>query len=127
VPPSLAPIPQADAAVGSDGRRGFRVPALVISPWSPRHTVAHGLYDHTSVLKMIEWRWSLRPLTVRDASANNLAEALDFSQVNLSAPVFNVPPGPYGTACPPVAAESDLKREALAEMAAQFGFPLPAK
>jgi phospholipase C len=34
VAPPLAPIPPADAALGSDGRVGFRVPALVISPWS---------------------------------------------------------------------------------------------
>src|SRR5215207_5562935 len=57
VPPARAPIPPADAALGSDGLRGFRTPALIISPWSPRGTVAHGIYDHTSVLKMIEWRW----------------------------------------------------------------------
>src|SRR5947209_14105678 len=88
VPPAKAPIPPADAALGSDGRRGFRVPALVISPWSPRGSVASGLYDHTSVLRMIEWRWSLRPLTVRDATANNLAQVLDFTAPNLSAPAF---------------------------------------
>lgn len=124
VPPTVAPIPPADAALGSDGLRGFRVPALVISPWSPRGTVAHGLYDHTSVLKMIEWRWSLRPLTVRDSQANNLAEVLDFSHPNLAAPQFAVPAGPFGAACStptPAAAESS----ALAlEMAASYGFPV---
>jgi phospholipase C len=51
VPPSRAPIPPADAALGSDGLRGFRVPALAISPWARRRTVAHQLYDHTSVLR----------------------------------------------------------------------------
>jgi phospholipase C len=124
VPPALAPIPPADAALGSDGRRGFRVPALIISPWSPRHTVAHGLYDHTSVLKMIEWRWSLRPLTVRDATANNLAEALDFTHVNLATPAFNVPPGPYAGICV-TDAEAIAGDKALLEFAAQQGFPVP--
>jgi hypothetical protein len=28
---------------------------------------------------MIEWRWNMRPLTVRDALAQNLVLALDFS------------------------------------------------
>jgi phospholipase C len=42
VPPAVAPIPATDAALGSDGRRGFRVPAMVISPWSPRGRVASG-------------------------------------------------------------------------------------
>jgi phospholipase C len=124
VPPALAPIPPADAALGSDGRRGFRVPALVISPWSPRNTVAHGLYDHTSILKMIEWRWSLRPLTVRDSQANNLAEVLNFSQSNLTAPTFNVPAGPFGGLCTPVSAASTANASAALQMAVDFGFPV---
>jgi phospholipase C len=124
VPPTKAAIPPADAALGSDGLRGFRVPALVISPWSPRGTVAHGLYDHTSVLKMIEWRWNLRPLTVRDAQANNLAEVLDFSRQNLSAPRFAVPAGPFGAACAPVTPEVAADSEAALQMAADFGFPV---
>ena len=99
VSPPRAAIPPADAALGSDGLMGFRVPALVISPWSSRGAVAHDVYDHTSVLKMIEWRWNLRPLTVRDANANNLAEALDFDAPNLSAPRFGVPTGPFPQLC----------------------------
>jgi phospholipase C len=124
VPPTTAPIPPADAALGSDGRRGFRVPALVISPWSPRGTVAHGLYDHTSVLKMIEWRWSLRPLTVRDAQANNLAEVLDFSRKNLSAPRFAVPAGPFGAPCALPTTVATENAKAALQMAADFGFPV---
>ena len=99
VPPPRAPIPEADAALGSDGLMGFRVPAMLVSPWSPRGAVAREVYDHTSVLKLIEWRWNLRPLTVRDAAANNLAEVLDFDAPNLSAPRFNVPPGPFPQLC----------------------------
>ena len=99
VVPPRAPIPPADAALGSDGLMGFRVPALIISPWSPRGAVAKDVYDHTSVLKLIEWRWNLRPLTNRDAGANNIAEALDFDAPNLSAPRFNVPTGPFTQLC----------------------------
>jgi len=75
VPPTIAPDPRPDLGTGL---RGFRVPCLVISPRARRRTIAHGTYDHTSVLKMIEWRFGLQPLTVRDAAANNLAEVLDF-------------------------------------------------
>lgn len=100
VAPQPAPIPPADAAAGNqDGLRGFRVPCVIISPWSPKGSVVGGLYDHTSVLKMIEWRWSLRPLTVRDSAARNLALALNFSAPDLTAPQYAVPPGPFGTAC----------------------------
>jgi len=123
VPPTVAPIPPADAALGSDGLRGFRVPALVVSPWSSGGLVAHGLYDHTSVLKMIEWRWNLRPLTIRDSSANNLAEVLDFAHPNLAAPAFTVPPGPFGAACPITTSEGE--GEGLLEFAASLGFPSP--
>jgi phospholipase C len=72
--------------------RGFRVPCIVISPRARRHYVAHDVYDHTSVLKMIEWRFGLAPLTLRDASARNLAEVLDFRHApNLAAPHWKVP------------------------------------
>ena len=51
---------------------------------------------------MIEWRWGLEPLTVRDATANNIAHALDFkSGKDLSAPRFVVPQGPFGEPCGP--------------------------
>ena len=36
------------------------------------------LYDTTSILKFIEWRYGLKPLTDRDAGANNLLTAFDF-------------------------------------------------
>jgi phospholipase C len=124
VPPTKAPIPPADTALGSDGLRGFRTPAMIISPWSPRGMVAHGLYDHTSVLKMIEWRWHLRPLTVRDATANNLAEALDFSRPNYEAPQFAVPDMFFGGPCPIIGLPESL--EQLILLAQQFEFPLPA-
>lgn len=92
VAPPVGPVPEADRAAGdSSGQRGFRTPALVISPWSPRGAVAHTVFDHTSTLKMIEWRFGLEPLTVRDQSAHNLAEALDFATLNTNAPAITAP------------------------------------
>lgn len=87
----VAPTTAPDTNPALTGLRGFRIPTLVISPLAARHTVAHGLYDHTSILKMIEWRYNLAPLTPRDAAANNLAEVLSFGTPNLSAPQWNVP------------------------------------
>ena len=92
VPPPLAPIPTASAAAGdTDGRLGFRVPCVVISPYAKRNFIAHGQYDHTSILKMIEWRFGLPPLSVRDSTANNLAEVLNLAAPNVTAPAFSVP------------------------------------
>jgi len=126
VPPPTAPIPVADQLAGNqDGRLGFRTPALLISPWSRRGYVSHTQFDHTSVLKLIEWRWQLAPLTVRDTTANNLALALDFGQPNYAAPLYGVPAGPLGAVCPQ-ATTTDEESEwaALQTLAGSQGFPL---
>jgi phospholipase C len=59
---------------------GPRVPLLVISPWAKEGYVDHTLYSFESVLKFIESLHGLRPLTRRDAAANNLLGAFDFTQ-----------------------------------------------
>ena len=101
VPPPVAPIPPADQAAGNaDGRLGFRTPTLLISPFARRAHTSHVLYDHTSVLRMIEWRWGLDPLTVRDATANNLADELDFTQVDPTPPPVYSVPAVTGVVCP---------------------------
>ena len=86
VAPTVAP----DVNPAVTGLRGFRVPALVVSPFAQRGAVAHALYDHTSILRMIEWRFGLAPLTPRDAAARNLAEVLDFGAPDVSAPQWTV-------------------------------------
>lgn len=91
-----------------DGRAllGFRVPAIVASPFtrgSPANPrVNHLLYDHTSILKFIEWRWNLPPLTARDASdeINNLERAFHWF------PFYEVPDLPQPVAPQPQACSS---------------------
>ncbi len=63
---------------------GERVPAIIVSPWARPSYVDNTLYDTTSILRFIEWRWGLQPLTTRDARANNLLGAFDFSQQPLA-------------------------------------------
>jgi phospholipase C len=100
VPPPPAPIPPAERAAGNlDGLRGFRIPTILVSPFARRGAVESRVYDHASILRMIEWRWSLEPLTSRDANANNLAEALDFTQRDFGAPVIVGPSGTFGMLC----------------------------
>jgi hypothetical protein len=71
---------------------------------------------------MIEWRWNMRPLTVRDATANNLAEVLDFDTPNLAAPRYAVSSGPFTQLC---FSGTIVDREALLKaFAATFGFLL---
>jgi len=79
---------------------GCRVPTVVASPFSrgnpfdPR--VSAPVFDHTSVLKLIEWRWGLAPLTARDASSDvtNLAYALNFKEPEASVPYLPQPQAP---------------------------------
>ncbi|HEX4542382.1 MAG TPA: hypothetical protein VH114_04375, partial [Candidatus Acidoferrum sp.] len=57
---------------------------------------------HTSVLKLIEWRWGLAPLTPRDASNDvlNLAYALNFNHQQTGVPNLPEPQAPLlGTPC----------------------------
>ncbi len=56
---------------------GARLPLLLAGPFAKQHFVSHTQFDTASILKLIETRWHLRPLAVRDAAANNLAQALD--------------------------------------------------
>jgi phospholipase C len=59
---------------------GFRVPALLISPYARRHVIDHATLDFTSMLKFIEQNWRLHPLTRLDATAGSLTGAFNFSQ-----------------------------------------------
>jgi phospholipase C len=125
VPPTA--IPPADQAVGNDGLLGFRVPCVVVSPFARRAYIPGTTFDHTSVLKMIEWRWDLEPLTVRDERANNLAEVLDFKAKKQRAKLFAVPTGPFGGACPSDDVTSASERATwldLRDMARLFGWPI---
>jgi phospholipase C len=59
---------------------GFRMPTLIISPYAKPGYIDHTQYQFESMLKFIEWRFNLRPLTQRDLYANNLLNAFDFNQ-----------------------------------------------
>ena len=118
VAPTTAPDAHPEWAL-----RGFRVPCLVISPLARRGYVARNVYDHTSVLKMIEWRWGLDPLTPRDAAARNLAEVLDFGNPANAAPAYAVPPF-VGLPCPPAGFADYEDWNALKALAVSQGWPL---
>lgn len=51
---------------------GTRIPAVIISPYAKRGYIDHTVYDTTSILKLIEQRYDLMPLTDRDKNANEL-------------------------------------------------------
>lgn len=57
-----------------------RVPAIFISPFAKRGFVDHSNYEVTSILKTIELRYDLAPLTARDDGATPLLAPFDFTQ-----------------------------------------------
>ena len=67
---------------------GFRVPAVIVSPYARRECVVSEVFDHTSVLKLLEEKWNLPALTRRDAAATAPLAALDLE----SPPAFLKPP-----------------------------------
>ena len=66
---------------------GFRVPALLVSPYAKRGAIDHDTLDSTSILRFIEDNWQLAPLARRDANAHSIATGFDFSHPP-RAPVF---------------------------------------
>jgi phospholipase C len=83
--------------VGGQVLLGFRTPTIIVSPLTrnplPVPLVSHTVFDHTSVLKLIEWRWNLQPLTPRDGSPQigNFATEMNFSSPNPAVPALPRP------------------------------------
>ena len=85
-PPSGATPPDNNAGeFGFDFTRfGVRVPTVLISPLITAGTVfrvpsGSVPFDHTSILKTVEERWNLPPLTARDAVAPGIGDVLSLT------------------------------------------------
>ncbi len=59
---------------------GPRVPLLIISPYAKRGYISHTQYEFSSLLKFVESRYGLAPLTARDRVANTMLDSFDFTQ-----------------------------------------------
>jgi phospholipase C len=68
---------------------GFRIPLIVISPFTKQHYVSHTTADFTAILKFIETRFGLPSLTNRDAAQMDMTEFFDFNN-----PAWVTPPSP---------------------------------
>lgn len=74
---------------------GFRIPVVVISPYAKKNFVSHQVRDTTSILKLIESRFNLSPLTKRDAAQTGIDDPntgfLDFVNVPWRTPPTDLP------------------------------------
>ena len=84
----------AAALQGFAAQLGFRVPNMIISPFTRRHYVSHTPIDHTAVIKFVENRFigSAAHLTLRDAAQPDLLEFFDFNNTPWMTPPS--PPNP---------------------------------
>jgi phospholipase C len=106
VPPISVPNPdgikpmlvEGKHVAGDFDRTGFRLPVIVVSPFAKPHYVSHVPTDFTSILKLIEVRFSLPNLTLRDAVVSDMTDFFDFT----------TPTGPLAAApTPPTPAPSN--------------------
>jgi phospholipase C len=71
---------------------GFRVPMLVVSPFSRGGFVSSQTFDHTSTLKLLAARWGKEGVHVpnisawRDRTVGDMTSAFNFARVNSSVP-----------------------------------------
>jgi len=84
----------APAVQGFAAQLGFRVPNMIISPFTRAHYVSHTPMDHTAVIQFVESRFlsNSTHLTARDAAQPNLLEFFDFTNVPWATPP--TPPTP---------------------------------
>jgi phospholipase C len=69
---------------------GYRVPLIVVSPFTKKNYVSHTVADYTAILKFIETRFKLPSLTKRDAVQMDMTEFFDL--VNMPWQIPPVPP-----------------------------------
>jgi phospholipase C len=86
----------ADTGPSTYTQLGFRVPAVIVSPYARPDYVTDQVYDHTAILRLIQRKWNLPPMTRRDAAAADLLEAVDLD-------------GPGAFLTPPVLPEPGLR------------------
>ena len=84
----LKKVEDQDVGPGTYDRYGFRVPAVIVSPYARPGYVTSTVYDHTSILKLVQQKFNLPSLTRRDAAAESPLDALDLD----GEPAFRKPP-----------------------------------
>jgi len=79
VPPPTAPD---DRAADGFGQLGFRVATMVIGPWVRPGYVCSTPLEHCSVLKHLENKYRMQPLTMRDAAASDITDCIDQARID---------------------------------------------
>jgi phospholipase C len=95
IPPSDLMVEQQDVCTVETGPTcdfiftGYRVPLIIVSPFTKKSYVSHTKADYTAILRLIETRFGIDPLTKRDAAQMDMTEFFDFAN-----PPWATPPSP---------------------------------
>jgi phospholipase C len=73
---------------------GFRVPAILVSPYARQGYIDSTTLDFSSILRFIEDNWGLASLTRRDATAKSIASGFDFKAAPRKASFVSAHRGP---------------------------------
>jgi phospholipase C len=65
---------------GDSWNMGFRVPTLLISPYTQRGAIYDEVVEFTAPLRFIADNWGVEPFTPRMAASKNFEEVFDFTQ-----------------------------------------------
>ncbi|MGD1837851.1 MAG: alkaline phosphatase family protein [Nitrososphaeraceae archaeon] len=68
---------------------GFRVPTLLISPYSKSGFIDNTFYDSTSILKFIESVFNISSINERDRNANNLLNSFEFNNTTNNEKIYS--------------------------------------
>jgi len=118
-------VPDDRAALGFN-QLGFRVPTLITGPYARKGFVSSVQHDHTSVVRHIEKMFGLDALTMRDAAANDLSDAIDADRLARgdAAPPVTLPVVTVDQSMlDPLCLSSDFKRSDIELYADAGGFP----
>jgi phospholipase C len=91
VPPTAPPGTPDEMISDKPIGLGFRVPTIMVSPWSRGGRVASQVYDHTSTLLLLEKRFGVEVPNLsawRRETVGDMTEALDFAHPDTSVPTL---------------------------------------
>jgi phospholipase C len=118
VPPGAVPPPDPEAPAGEFGfafdRSGYRVPAILVSPWVAQASVFNDEYRHTSLIATLRKSWKLGDaFSQREASARTFDDLFTLDEPR--------DPQTWATVTALPVPESHLDEEALAKGLSALG------
>ena len=81
------------------GMSGFRIPAVVVSPFVRRGNVSHATSMFESILKLISYKFGLGYLNKRHRYATNIGRTFDWNNPNFNVPGLPDPAAIVGQSC----------------------------